>query len=96
MVQVRDAPQVERKGEECSGKIEGSLKKRAQWLNEKLTELFWMGKEVDAMRLEADGTEYLFLVGRRPKDWAMPVWRDWIVQPGVWPDAPGCGSLLIP
>ena len=32
MVQVRDAPQVERKGEECGGKIEGSLKQRGHSL----------------------------------------------------------------
>ncbi len=48
--------------------------RRQNWLENKLTTLFDMRREVDTLWPEAAKTTYLFLVGRLPQRGALPVW----------------------
>ena len=54
--------------------------KRGNWLSDRLTELLRMGSDFDAWWPEADDTEYLFLVGNRLEEGALPHWRHMTVR----------------
>ena len=62
---------------------------RENWLKDKRSKLFELGREVDTLCPEAAKTTYLFLVGQPPRRNALPVWRCQVVQGGCWPAQPG-------
>ena len=64
----------------------------AQWLDDKLSQLFALGKAVNDAWSEAENTEYLFLVGNRIEENDIPQWRYWILNPV---DFKASGSRLI-
>ena len=66
--------------------------KFAQWLDDKLSQLFVLGKAVNDAWSEAENTEYLFLVGNRIEENEIPQWRYWILNPV---DFKASGSRLI-
>ena len=47
---------------------------KAQWLENKLRQLYALRQEVNREWPEADDTSYLFLIGRPPQRGALPVW----------------------
>ena len=58
----------------------GRSEKRGNWLSDKLSGLLRMGSEFGARWPEADDTEYLFLVGNRLDEGALPRWRHMTVR----------------
>ena len=66
-------------------------RKKRNWLDSKLGELFRMGSEFGAGWPEADDTEYLFLVGNRAGMDDMPRWRCLIARSGEF-KSPPCGD----
>ena len=66
---------------------------RWQWLSEKLTTMFNMGRAVEPQP-EAANAEYLLLVGHTTEQGEAPVWRYWHIVGGQWPTAPGDGTRL--
>ena len=53
----------------------------ARWLDDKLSQLFVLGKAVNEAWLEAEDTEYLFLVGNTIEENEIPQWRYLISKP---------------
>ena len=53
----------------------------ARWLDDKLSQLFVLGKAVNEAWLEAEDTEYLFLVGNTIEENKIPQWRYLISKP---------------
>ena len=66
-----------------------------QWLPDKLRELFRIGRTVTAAWLEAENTEYLFLIGRTINQGQPPTWQYLVVQDGCWPEQPGEPQALL-
>ena len=62
---------------------------RENWLKDKRSKLFHLGREVDTLCPETGKTTYLFLVGQPPRPDAPPVWWCQVVQGGCWPEQPG-------
>ena len=56
-----------------------------EWLTEKLTKMFEIGKAVDKRWPEAATTKYLFLIGQTVWKREVPHWRYVYVQNGRWP-----------
>ena len=53
----------------------------ARWLDDKLSQLFVLGKAVNEAWLEAEDTEYLFLIGNTIEENKIPQWRYLISKP---------------
>ena len=61
-----------------------------QWLTQKLTTMFQMGREIDVQRPGVSKAEYLFLVGQTEHNEVhIPTWRYLVAQDGCWPEQPG-------
>ena len=65
-----------------------------QWLTQKLTTLFAMGREIDVQRPGVSKAEYLFLIGQTQQEGEPPTWRYLCVQDGCWPEQSGKPQLL--
>ena len=57
--------------------------RREKWLDDKLNDLLELGNTVNAAWPEAEGVEYLFLVGNRLQENEIPVWRCWIIKSNI-------------
>lgn len=70
-----------------------SNRDRQQWLANKLTQMFEMGREVDLQRPGISKAEYLLLIGQRQEQ--IPTWRYLCVQDGCWPEQPNTPQALL-
>ena len=59
---------------------------RQNWLSDKLTTVFKMGRGIDVQRPGMSKAEYLFLIGQKGEP---PTWRYLVVQDGCWPEQRG-------